>query len=425
MLRNNSDYMKVRSVYTKKDSIGMHGDVASGRLLSKKQSDKAMRVLYVLKHNPWGRGGGCYACRGYLEALSEVFAGAAIDACVCAEYLVGARTELFPGVRFIPVEPRGRLQKMLTPLTQVLHRHQSTVVKLLSERQYDYVVFDHNAIAGSLAARCRKAGALTIVINHNCEVEYFGDNVHGVKRRVLLPVVRRNERRSYLECDVNIFLTAEDRDMFAGIYGQSQTKAIVGGCFLPRGTQMGSPEKRQSAATAGRRFTAIISGTIGNVQNMDGIDFFLDELYDALPPNVEVVITGQRPPKGFADRLKKYDRVTLVPNPDDILSVVREADIFICPTRTGGGMKLRVIDGLRCGLPVVAHDVSARGYSAFFDKDYFFRFTTEEEFAAAVGNLVRSYAAGDINRAAVIADARRAFSFAEAVSRLNQAIESK
>ena len=384
-----------------------------------------MRVLYVLKHNPWGRGGGCSACRGYLEALSEVFAGAAIDVCVCAEYLVGARTELFPGVRFIPVEPRGRLQKMLTPLTQVLHRHQGVVSGMLRERSYDQVVFDHNAIAGSLVTRCREVGARTIVINHNCEVEYFGDNVHGMKRRVLLPVVRRNERRSYLECDVNIFLTSEDRDMFAGIYGRSRTKAVVGGCFLPRGEEINAPAERRSEATGRHRLTAVISGTIGNVQNMDGINFFLDELYPMLPADIDVVITGQRPPEGFTDRLKKYNRVTLVPNPDDILSVVRDADIFLCPTRTGGGMKLRVIDGLRCGLPVIVHDISARGYSAFFDKDYFFHFTTKEDFAVAVGKLIRSYAAGDVNRAAIIADARRAFSFEEAVERLRQAIESK
>ena len=385
----------------------------------------AKRILYVLRHDPWGRGGGCYACRGYLEAFGEVFAGATIDACVCSEYLVGAHTELFPGVRFIPVEPRSNVQRLMIPLTQVLHRHQNTVVRLLRERRYDYVVFDHNAIAGSLVRHCRKAGVRTVVINHNCEVEYFRDNMSVMKGLALLPAVRNNERRSYLGCDINIFLTEEDRDTFARMYGKSRTRAVIGGCFLPRGEEISATAERQSETTGRHRLTAVISGTIGNVQNMDGINFFLDELYPVLPTDIDVVITGQRPPEGFADRLKKYDRVTLVPNPDDILDVVRCADIFLCPTRTGGGMKLRIIDGLRCGLPVVAHDVSARGYSAFFDKDYFFRFTTKEDFAAAVDNLVRSYAAGDVNRAAVIADARRAFSFAEAVSRLNQAIESK
>ena len=32
-----------------------------------------MNILYILRHNPWGIGGGCYACRCYLDAFIAVF----------------------------------------------------------------------------------------------------------------------------------------------------------------------------------------------------------------------------------------------------------------------------------------------------------------------------------------------------------------
>ena len=38
---------------------------------------------------------------------------------------------------------------------------------------------------------------------------------------------------------------------------------------------------------------------------------------------------------------------------------------YICPTCKGGGVKLRVMDGLRAGLPVLTHEISARGYEPF------------------------------------------------------------
>ena len=382
----------------------------------------AKRVLYVLRHDPWGRGGGCYACRGYLEAFGEVFAGAAIDACVCAEYLVGSHTELFPGVRFIPVEPRSNVQRLMIPLTQVLHRHQSTVLRLLRERRYDYVVFDDNCIAGSLVRHCRKAGVRTVVINHNCEVEYFRDNMSVLKGLALLPAVRNNERRSYLECDINIFLTEEDRDTFARMYGKSRTRAVIGGCFLPRDEEISAQAERQSEATGRHRLTAVISGTIGNVQNMDGINFFLDELYPVLPTDIDVVITGQRPPEGFAKRLKAYARVTLVPDPDDILDVVRRADIFVCPTRLGGGMKLRIIDGLTQGLPVVAHRVSARGYTVFERRGMLRTYDTPATFARDVEQTVAALAAGTLRRETIAAAAREAFAFDTAVALLRDAL---
>ena len=31
------------------------------------------KVLYILKHNPWGIGGGCYASNLYFTAFLEVF----------------------------------------------------------------------------------------------------------------------------------------------------------------------------------------------------------------------------------------------------------------------------------------------------------------------------------------------------------------
>ena len=41
-----------------------------------------MNILYLLRHNPWGIGGGCYATRCYFEAFKEVFAGVQFDVCV-------------------------------------------------------------------------------------------------------------------------------------------------------------------------------------------------------------------------------------------------------------------------------------------------------------------------------------------------------
>ena len=392
---------------------------------------KSLNILYILRHDPWGRGGGCYACRTYLEAFIEAFAamcgdghdGPAVDVIVCDEYLVGRDTGAdFPCCVFHGTLPRSKVSRMLIPLTGIMHRHQAAALHLLRTKRYDHVVFDDNCIAGSLVGECRRRGIATAVINHNCEQEYWRDNTAGLQRMALLPVVRRNERRSYRECDLNIFLTAEDRQTFRRLYGEPRGLTVVGGCFLPRGARMSAPAERQSAATDGRRLTAVISGTIGNVQNMDGINIFLDELYPVLPPNIDVIITGQRPPEGFAERLKKYARVTLVPDPDDILDVVRCADIFVCPTRLGGGMKLRIIDGLTQGLPVVAHRVSARGYTAFERRGMLRTYDTPATFALAVEQTVTALAAGTLRRETIAAAAREAFAFDTAVTLLRDAL---
>lgn len=373
-----------------------------------------MRILYILKHNPWGIGGGCYACRNYLELFTELFKDSCFDVLICSEYLESQISKDFVNCTFYPVSPRNKISQYLSPVTQILHRHQQVAVSMIKKNQYDYCIFDHNSIAGSLVSICKKKGVKTIVLNHNCELEYFRDNNSWLKNLLLLPSVRKNERKAYLKCDYNIFLTDEDRDLFKNIYGESGTKTVVGGCFLRKGDVINHSVMPFNAACV----KLVISGTIGNVQNRDGINFFLDELYEYLPENIEVVITGRNPTEEIIKKVAKLKNVSIIANPADILEIVGKCDVLVCPTRLGGGMKLRLIDGLRCGLPVISHKVSARGYTAFVDKGIVCQFETAEEFGSCLVKVIDLIQNGKIDKTIIGKCAEDIFSFEAALKRL-------
>ena len=197
-----------------------------------------MKILYILKHNPWGIGGGCYACRNYMDAFIDVFHGADFDLCICEEYLKDRGTDYPENVRFIGVKPRTIVEKILSPISGILHRHQKMAKEMIKHGRYDYCLFDHNSIAGSLVRICKKNDVKTIVLNHNCEQEYFRDNNSRTKKYLLLTTVRKNEKKSYQECTYNIFLTKEDELTFNKLYGHSNTKSVVGGCFFKKGEEI-------------------------------------------------------------------------------------------------------------------------------------------------------------------------------------------
>lgn len=347
-----------------------------------------MKLLYILKHNPWGIGGGCYACRNYLELFTELFKDSCFDVLICSEYLESQISKDFVNCTFYPVSPRNKISQYLSPVTQILHRHQRVAVSMIKKNQYDYCIFDHNSIAGSLVSICKKKGVKTIVLNHNCELEYFRDNNSRLKNLLLLPSVRKNERKAYLKCDYNIFLTDEDRDLFKNIYGESRTKAIEGGCFYGKDEVIEENLLPFNVECP----IVVISGTVGNAQNLDGINYFLSELYPSLPDNVSIVIAGKNPPHELIKKIEHFPNIRVIANPQNILDVVRKCDIFLCPTRLGGGMKLRIMDGLRCGLPVLSHRVSARGYKDFEKKGFMYEFDSADEFSRAfeqIFNLIK------------------------------------
>ena len=370
-----------------------------------------MKILYILKHNPWGIGGGCYACRNYMDAFMDVFHGADFDFCICEEYLKDRDTDYPENVRFVGVKPRGRLSKLLSPITGLLHRHQKMAIGLLRSGEYDYCVFDESGIAGSLVEAAKKYGVKTIVINHNYQVEYRRDStISWFIRQLILPVVERCERVSYLNCDYNIFLTEEDKAKFKEVYGASTTKDFVGGCFLRKGDEIKSDCLKPFNND---RLKIVISGTMGNVQNLDGLTYFLDELYPLMPDGMDVVLTGKNPPQSLIKRVEDYPNITIIPNPKDILSIIERCDIFLCPTRLGGGMKLRIMDGFRCGLPVIAHKISARGYSGFEKEGYLWSFEGKEDFKGCINDIKMQISDRRISKQDISDFASQNFAFEE------------
>lgn len=377
-----------------------------------------MKILYILKHNPWGIGGGCYACRNYLELFSELFVEENIDILICNEYLQYQTDSIFKNYNFIPVPPRSKFSQYLSPITHILHRHQELATKMLQRNHYDYCIFDHNSIAGSLVDLCNKIGIKTIVLNHNCELEYFKDNNSKLKNILLLPSVQKNEKNAYLKCDYNIFLTEEDKEIFKRLYGTSQTTSIIGGCFLRKEEIISETD-----SPFNDKLKIVISGTMGNVQNKDGILYFLNELYQHVPKDMEIILTGRNPSEEIINLCKLHNNIQLIANPKNILDIVEKCDIFVCPTRLGGGMKLRLIDGLKCGLPVISHKVSAKGYSYFEKEGIVMSFECPEEFKICVDSLIQKIKRREINKRYIKQHAKIYLEYQSALDRMKTILQ--
>jgi glycosyltransferase involved in cell wall biosynthesis len=67
------------------------------------------------------------------------------------------------------------------------------------------------------------------------------------------------------------------------------------------------------------------------------------------------------------DACNASENIRLIPDPPDIMEIVSGADVYICPVDKGSGLKIRIMDGLKSGLPVLTHEVSSRGYEYFVE----------------------------------------------------------
>lgn len=110
---------------------------------------------------------------------------------------------------------------------------------------------------------------------------------------------------------------------------------------------------------SGRRL--VFLGNLGYGPNVDALEHFEDEvrpILDARGVAAELCVLGP----GVTDELRsRFPRVDFRGFVADLAGTLREFDVCVVPLRLGGGTKLKVLDAMAAGLPLITTSVGAEG----------------------------------------------------------------
>ena len=98
--------------------------------------------------------------------------------------------------------------------------------------------------------------------------------------------------------------------------------------------------------------------------NQDGLRFLLDDIWPLIVPRLpdaRLTIVGRQPPEWLLDRVQSDARVTLHANVADVRPYLASSALMVVPLRIGGGSRLKILEALASGLPVVSTRVGAEG----------------------------------------------------------------
>ena len=131
----------------------------------------------------------------------------------------------------------------------------------------------------------------------------------------------------------------------------------------------------------------IFTGSFRYWANYDAMSWFLQDVYpiiQAAAPEVHLSITGDH--AGLP--LPQAQNVTLTGFVDDIKAMIASAWISIVPIRAGGGTRLKILEAMALGTPVVTTSKGAEGLAAEHGQHLLIA-DTPQEFAAAVLRLLQ------------------------------------
>lgn len=186
--------------------------------------------------------------------------------------------------------------------------------------------------------------------------------------------------RTFNGCTV---VSEPERKLVEGLLHQSgcikPVKVIANGVDLRRYQEnFGAPEPG----------TMIFSGALTYQANYDAMEFFLSEIYPLIQakcPNAKLSISGRL--NGVpVERLPKPSRVVYTDYLEDIRPTIAQSWVSIVPLHIGGGTRLKILEALALGTPVVSTSKGAEGLELTPNQDILIA-DTPSEFASAVLRL--------------------------------------
>ncbi len=365
-----------------------------------------MKVLFITYHYLDGVGGGVFASRAYINALAEL----SEEITLLCPVKNGCSPEgIAPKVKAIPVaDDRSLISKGIGLLAGKSNRFRH-LTEFADRDRFDTVVFDTSMVTHGLIHHFRKAGIKIITIHHNYQFEYFRDNSSPTLRIPTLFWSYQFEKEAVRDSDLNLTLTKEDAALLKQHYGTGRERFEVLGAFeYTRRSRVVLPDIEEP------RF--LITGNLSAPQTENSLLPWMDSFYPILKevfPGSSLTIAGRAPSDRLLSATDKAG-ITMIPSPESMESVLSDAKYYICPTSLGGGIKLRVMDGLSHGLPVVCHRVSARGYDPFIDAGLVLPYCDQDSFRDALQRL----SVNQFDRESIRAIYEKEFSFESGKQRM-------
>ncbi len=201
-----------------------------------------------------------------------------------------------------------------------------------------------------------------VVMAHNVESliwqRYFETETHPLKRWYIGKQWRKFEsfeRRVLQRADRTIAVSPDDAVLFRERFGVERVAVVDNGVDTAFFQPEGQPRQPHQL---------LFLGSLEWRPNLDAVDQFLTYVLPRVRqacPAVECRIVGRNPPAALRKRVETMHGVELHADVADVRPFLAQSALMVVPLRIGGGSRLKILEALATGLPVVSTRVGAEG----------------------------------------------------------------
>ena len=214
----------------------------------------------------------------------------------------------------------------------------------------------------ALGKRLRRAP--WVVMAHNVESQiwkrYTETEENSVKRwyvRRQWAKFERFERWAFAHALWTVAVSEDDAALIRDtLDGTEQTEVVDNGVdtefFRPQRDVERDPHR------------VVFLGSLDWRPNQDGVRLLLDSIFPAVQaaePRASLAIVGRNPPDWLKEHAARTPGVRVFANVPDVRPFLATCGMTVVPLRVGGGSRLKILESLAMGTPVVSTRVGAEG----------------------------------------------------------------
>jgi len=273
---------------------------------------------------------------------------------------------------------------------------------LLNEQDFDVIQFESIHLISYLAivrrasvreASVRKAGKRPVVVCdwHNVESELmqrYSQREPGRLRRAYASRTARLmsefEKHALRDFDAHIAVSQRDAERLRAINPDAHIFVIENG--VDTDFYSGLPANDESLA---RRIVFV--GSMDYHANIDAAVNFAREVWPQLRarrPELIFTIVGKDPAPEVRE-LAQIPGVEVTGTVDDVRPFYRDASVAVVPLKVGGGSRLKILEAMAAGVPVVSTTLGAEGLEVLHDENILIA-DTSEQLVQAITSVVEN-----------------------------------
>ena len=257
---------------------------------------------------------------------------------------------------------------------------------LRNKIEFEYVHYDTISLAPYLNIFDTKT---TILDHHNIESHMMyrrAENEPNFIKKLYFYLearkIKQFEKHYCPKFNLNITCSELDTERLKALSKTSSIETVPNGVD----TSYFISKKNRSNVSAKNNLSFIFAGRLNAYTNHAAAIELVGKIWPLILskfPNSTLYLVGPGSTQEIHSLASRHKGVVITGFVDDVREYIEKSDIYLCPLRDGGGTKLKILDALSMGIPIIANPIACEGINVENGKSVVFA-TTEKDYLHAI-----------------------------------------